>query len=356
MAFNRKSMKIGGLFLFLAGLALLFFQNCQQPASTTKYVPMSSTSSSSESDDDNSSNNSSSTGGSNTGGSNTGMPGSGSTPGGGIPPTTPPTTTPPTTGSGGGSTPIPTYYYYAPIMMDHVCSDTSSEKKALINVYMRLLNRCADKAGLDFWYNAQVRNNSSILASLEAGIKASDEYKNRNLAANSTSNRFCLPGDKYRVLANGVEISGAQFDAIQNSDTTIYSVICVTTNSANVAASASKIVRTNFSTAADQNGGYICSVPGDPLKNHIINMFIIYLDRCPEAAGLNWWAQNWTTDTNFANGGDVVKYGNCRFQDGTPSSAPKASIDACYQQAFNFTMCPSGSTFVKHRFCERMGY
>jgi hypothetical protein len=242
---------------------------------------------------------------------------------------------------------------YNPIRMDQVCNDADSVKQTIINTYIRLMHRCADRPGLDFWYHAQIRNGGD-LSGLEAGIKASAEYKNQNLFGQGTSDRFCLSGDTFQMSANGVVQTSAQLDAVGNADQRTWTISCKTGFSQNLTASAGKVVKDSISPSFDSGGGSVCSVPGDNLRNHIIELYIAYLDRCPDLQGLNWWAQNWAGDSAFTNSSDVQKYLTCRYPNGSMSSAPQATIDTCYKQLSGVTMCPTGN-FVKTRFCEITG-
>lgn len=306
---RRKALHIGLLCAIGASFTVLLFQNCQKPSA---YVEGETSSSSTQQ------------------GSNT------------------TTTTIPNVTVGANS--------YAPIRVDQVCNDSSGEKKALINTYIRLVRRCADRAGLDHWYNLQIRQGANMVSQLEAGLKSSSEYLNLGKAGQTPSDRFCLPGDTFQILYNGQPLTTAQTDALQSTDMRNFTVTCRTTVSQNLTASQSQIVRATVGAGANSAGGYVCSVPGDSLRNHIIELYLAYLDRCPEAQGLEFWAKNWSTDSVFINSPDVVSYIKCRYQNGDPAAATNNSIDACYQSKFNTTLCPGTNVkWVKFRWCEKTG-
>lgn len=311
---RSKAMKIGVLMTITASMGLLLFQNCQKPSAYVD-TPTSSTTQSS-----------------------TGNGGNGSV----TTTTLPNVSTSPTS--------------YAPIRMDQVCNDSTPEKKALINTYIRLLHRCADRTGLDFWYQAQLRAGASQIANLEAGIRASSEFQNLNVPGQSVHDRFCLSGDTFQILSSGQVLTNAQMDALSASDSRAMTVTCRTSKPQNLTASQSQIVRDTLGAAANQDGGYVCSVPGDALRNRIIELYITYLDRCPEVTGLDFWAKNWPGDSAFINGPDVQGYLNCRYQNGDRNGAQINTIDACYQSRFNTTLCPGSNTkWVKIRWCEKTG-
>jgi len=262
--------------------------------------------------------------------------------------TTPTSSTPVTTivlPSGG--------YAYPIIRQDQVCADANSDRQAIVVAYIRLLRRCADRPGLDYWYNVMVRAGSNV-SLVEQGIQGSSEYAGKNTAAQNTSTRFCLAGDNYEILANGQVLSMSQLDALSASDSRSFTNRCRTNISQNASSFQSQIVRDTVSSSADSAGGFVCSVPGDALRNHIIDLYIAYLDRCPESQGLNWWAQTWQSDAAFTGSSDVQGYLNCRYLNGNMSS-PQNSIDTCYRQQFNSILCNAGSVFMKTRYCEKTG-
>jgi hypothetical protein len=245
-------------------------------------------------------------------------------------------------------------YAYPVIRQDQVCADSNHDRQAIVVAYIRLLRRCADRPGLDFWYNAMIRAGSNI-SLVEQGLQNSSEFAGKNMPAQNTSTRFCLSGDSYEILANGQVLSVSQLDALSASDSRTFTNRCKTNISQNANSALSQVVRDSISSFADSNGGFVCSVPGDALRNHIIDLYISYLDRCPEANALNWWAQNWQNDASFTGSNDVQGYLNCRYQSGNMSSTPIASIDTCYRQQFNSILCNAGSVFVKTRYCEKTG-
>jgi len=301
---RRKALSIGVLCTIAASTILLLFQNCQK-ASPNVDVPSSTNQSSN----------------------------------------LPTTTTLPNVLVSANS--------YAPVRMDQVCNDSNLEKKALINTYIRLLHRCADRPGLDFWYNAQIRSGGSVISNLESGIRSSTEFKDQALPGKTVSDRFCLPGDTFQILSNNVVLTNTQLDNIQISDTRTFTVTCRTNVTGNLTSSQSMVVRATG--ALNSHGGYVCSVPGDNLRNHIIEIYMNYLDRCPEAEGLDFWAQNWPGDAAWVANSDVDGYLKCRYQNGDLAGTVINTIDACYQSKFNTALCSAGSKFVKTRWCEKTG-
>ncbi len=308
---KRKALQIGVLCTISASVVLLLFQNCQKPTATVDGTSTSASQTSTTSTNTNSSS------------------------------TVPSVSTSATS--------------YAPLAMDQVCNDVASDKKALINTYIRLVHRCADRPGLDYWYNAQLRAGTSLVSQLEAGIKGSTEYQNLNSAGQTPSNRFCLAGDTFQVMTGTQILTSADLDAIQSTDTRNFTVTCRTSVTQNLTSSVSQIVRDTIAVAS-ANDSYVCVVAGDALRNHIIEMYQTYLDRCPDSAGLEFWAKNWSGDSAWTSQSDIQGYLMCRYQNGTLGNATINSIDACYQSKFNATLCPAtGAKFVKFRWCEKTG-
>jgi hypothetical protein len=312
---GRKAMGLGIIVCFGLVTMLLMFQNCQKGGAVVDGVT-------------------------------TGAQNSNSTSTSSITPTSSAPVTTMILSSGG--------YAYPPIRSDLVCSDSNSDRQSIIVAYIRLLRRCPERPGLDFWYNFMVRAGSN-LSVVEQGIRASVEYAGKNTPAQNTSTLFCLAGDDYEILANGQVQSVSQIDALSASDSRPFTNRCRTNISQNATTALSQIARDTVSPMADANGGFVCSVPGDSLRNHIIDLYIGYLDRCPEAAGLNWWVANWNGDSGFTGSSDVQSYLKCRYVGGNMSSPPQASIDTCYRQQLNIIMCNAGAAFVKTRYCEKTG-
>lgn len=245
-------------------------------------------------------------------------------------------------------------YTYTAIRMDQVCTDANADKKAIIGLYVRLFRRCADRPGLDHWYNMKIRNNLS-LGAIEQSFRSSQEYLNRNTPALNTSARFCLTGDNYEILADNQLLSVLQIDGLSPSDTRTFSARCKTNYSANPTKAAAFIVRDIVSTGLDSAGGFVCAISGDSLRNQIIELYLTYLDRCPENEGLEWWARNWAGDSSFLNSTDVQNYLKCRFVNGDRAQGVQNSIDTCYRQLSNTVLCPTGIPFVPPRYCEKTG-
>jgi hypothetical protein len=315
MTQNSKALKLGLVFSFVAIAMLSLFQNCQKGGMTTG------------SNEQNSSTNTSPNTSANT--------------------TT--TTVPFNPGPLTNGT-----YAYAPIRQDQVCQDVNADKKAIILLYVKHLRRCADRAGLDFWYHAQIRA-AQPLSMVESGILGSTEYQNRNLPASNTSSLFCLTGDTYEILANNSVLSAAQIAALASNDARNFTARCRTSKSQNPAQATNFAFRQVLSTADATGEAFVCSVPGDTLKNHIIDLYLAVLDRCADAGGLDFWATNWVDDATFTTNSEIVKYQKCRYPAGDSTKPPQAAIDTCYKQEFNFIMCNAGWSFTKPRHCERLG-
>jgi hypothetical protein len=313
---NMKALRLGLVFSFVAMAMLSLFQNCQKGGMTTGSAEQSSTANTSTT----TSTNSAST-----------------------------TTVPFNPGPLTNGT-----YAYAPIRQDQVCQDVNADKKSIIALYIKHLRRCPDLTGLDFWYHARIRAAQDI-SFVESGIVGSTEYQNRNLPANAASTLYCLTGDTYEILANNIVLSAAQMTALATNDARTFTARCRTSKSQNPAAAASFAVRHVLSAANSTGEAFVCSVPGNALKNHIIDLYLGWLDRCADAAGLDFWAQNWVDDASFTTNADITKYQKCRYPGGDNSKTAQTAIDTCYQQEFNFIMCNAGWTFVKPRHCERMG-
>jgi hypothetical protein len=306
---RRKALHIGVLGTISASLVLLLFQNCQKPTAVAE-----GTSTASQTSETNSDTNTS---------------------------TIADVSTSPTS--------------YAPIGFDSVCNDIAPDKKAIINTYIRLLHRCVERPSLDYWYSAQLRLGSSIVSQLESGIKSWPEYQNLNVAGQTPSKRYCLPGDTFQILTGTQILTSAELDAVQSTDTRNFTVTCRTSVPQNLSSSQSQIVRDTMAVASASDP-YVCAVVGDTLRNHIIDMYIQYLDRCPESSGLEFWAKSWPGDSNWIALPEVQGYLKCRYQNGVPSTAPINSIDACYKSKFNFTLCPGTNVqYIRYRWCEKTG-
>jgi hypothetical protein len=242
---------------------------------------------------------------------------------------------------------------YLPLGVEQVCAETNLDKKSIINVYLRVLHRCADRAGLDFWYGVFLRSGNT--SGLTTALQATSEYQNQKVAGKTPSDLFCLGGDSFQVSAAGQVLTSAQLDAIQATDSRVFSSSCATSSAQNVTASVARQVKETVGVSADAAGGYVCYVAGDSLRNHIVDLYIIYLDRCPEASGLQWWVQNWVNDQGFIGNPDVVGYLSCRYPNGNTSLPPQNSIDFCYVQKFANTLCPNNAVFVRARYCRKTG-